>query len=267
MGFRKYFVPLPCMKIKIISILLLLSFFSPIANACEKNDSTYIQQRYNFKAKQLIVPGTVFAVGATSLFLPPMKKLDHYIQKEMVNLRGSHNRVSVDEYLRFVPTATNFVLHFAGAKCNYNIKESLLAEATSFVAMYALTQGLKYTIRKTRPDGSDTHSFPSGHVATVFMGAESLRINCGNWWGLAGYTVATGVAFCRMYNNRHWLGDVIGAAGIGILSARIGYWLVPWESKILGLDKKKQKNNTSFMAVPSYDAMNNSFGMTMAMQF
>ena len=30
-----------------------------------------------------------------------------------------------------------------------------------------------------------------------------------------------------MYNNRHWLTDVIAGAGVGILSAQAAYWLYP----------------------------------------
>jgi membrane-associated phospholipid phosphatase len=131
--------------------------------------------------------------------------------------------------------------------------------------MYALTQGLKHTVDKTRPDGSDNHSFRSGHVATAFLSAEQLRMNYGTWWGVAGYTFATGTAFLRLYNNRHWLGDVIGAAGIGILSARIGYWLLPLEKRLLKLDSNE--NNSSLVAVPTVDTYNKTYGLAMAIQF
>lgn len=37
-------------------------------------------------------------------------------------------------------------------------------------------------------------------------------------------------AFSGYINNRHWLNDVIAGAGAGILSARIGIWMLPvWE--------------------------------------
>ena len=49
-------------------------------------------------------------------------------------------------------------------------------------------------------------------------------------------TIACGVAFLRLYNERHWCNDILVGAGIGILSARIGYWLLPYERKLLGLE-------------------------------
>lgn len=53
----------------------------------------------------------------------------------------------------------------------------------------------------------------SGHTATVFIGAELVRIEYGGWYGAGAYTIATGVAFMRMYNGRHWLHDVVAGAG------------------------------------------------------
>ena len=51
--------------------------------------------------------------------------------------------------------------------------------------------------------------------------------NTSPWIGVAGYAVAAGTGFLRMYNNRHWLTDVIAGAGFGILSAEAAYWLYP----------------------------------------
>lgn len=249
----------------IIAFVLLFPFKS---QATEKADTLNEQKAINnckFNAKHLILPGALIAAGASSLFFSPMEDLDHSIQKDFQELRRNHHSIELDEYLRFLPIATNYALHFTGVKSGYNTRDQLLLTATSFATMYALTQGLKHTINKERPDGSDNHSFPSGHVATVFLGAEQLRMNYGTCWGLAGYTIATGTAFLRLYNNRHWFSDVIGAAGIGILSARLGYWLLPWEKKLLGLDKNT--SSTSFVAIPTYDTYSNSYGFSLALQF
>lgn len=44
-----------------------------------------------------------------------------------------------------------------------------------------------------------------------------------------------------MYNNRHWLTDVIAGAGIGILSVEAAYWLYPVITKTF-LKKRYLKN-------------------------
>ena len=49
-----------------------------------------------------------------------------------------------------------------------------------------------------------------------------------------------------------WFNDVVMGAGIGILSARIGYWLLPLERKLLKINGKN--NNTSTIAItPTYN--------------
>ena len=71
------------------------------------------------------------------------------------------------------------------------------------------------------------NSFPSGHTFTAFTGAEILRREYGEeypWIAVAGYAVAVTVAAMRVYNNRHWLGDVCAGAGLGILSVTLAYW-------------------------------------------
>lgn len=252
-------------KYIILSVITFVLLFSVPMQAKGKCDTIRARENCQFKAKDLIVPGALIAVGASSMFLTPMKDFDHSLNKEFVKMRGNNHRISIDEYLRFSPYAVNYALHFSGVGSGYDTREQLLLTATSFATMYALTQGLKHTVNKTRPDGSDNHSFPSGHVATAFLGAEQLRMNYGTWWGLAGYTLATGTAFVRLYNNRHWIGDVVGAAGIGILSARIGYWLLPLEKKLLGLDRKETE--TSFIAVPTIDTYNHRYGVALALHF
>ena len=37
----------------------------------------------------------------------------------------------------------------------------------------------------------------------------------------------------RVYNNHHWFTDVFAGAGIGILRARTGYWLLPYTRKAM----------------------------------
>ena len=97
-----------------------------------------------------------------------------------------------------------------------------------------------------RPDTKAHTSFPSGHTATAFMGAELVRLSYGNWVGLGAYTVAAGIGFLRMYNERHWLNDVLAGAGFGILSANLAHLLLPWEKSWF----KHKKDNTDISIMP-----------------
>lgn len=247
----------------VIAILLVIS--SSI-KAEVRNDSITLsktEKQNIFKAKQLIAPGILIAVGASGLFFSSMKDLDKSINNNMEELRSNHKRIKIDNWLRFTPSIANFALHFSGVNSPYDTRDRILLTTTSFASVYILTQGIKHITHRTRPDRSDSHSFPSGHVATAFLGAEQMRMNYGNLWGTAGYAIATGTAFLRLYNNRHWFSDVIGGAGIGILSARIGYWLLPLEKRLF----KINSSNTKLIAIPTFNSFDKSYGINMAVVF
>ena len=90
----------------------------------------------------------------------------------------------------------------------------------SQVVSQALVQTIKPLVSRERPDGSNFHSFPSGHSATSFATATVLQNNLGWKWGVPAYAVATLTAASRVNRQRHYLSDVVFGATIGIVSAR-----------------------------------------------
>ena len=82
-----------------------------------------------------------------------------------------------------------------------------------------VTQGIKLTARRTRPDGTN-FSFPSGHSSGTFATATVLQRHFGWKAGVPAYALATYVAASRLQENRHYLSDVIFGATIGILAGR-----------------------------------------------
>lgn len=182
---------------------------------------------YKFKPVQLIVPGLLIGAGIIGLESDWMKYQNHEIRDELQENAG---RFTVDDFSQYAPTAAAYALNLCGVRGKHHCGDLTILLATSYALMGTTVSILKHTTRVERPDGSTRNSFPSGHTATAFMGAELLRKeywDVSPWIGVAGYAVAAGTGFLRMYNNRHWLTDVIAGAGIGILSVQAAYWLYP----------------------------------------
>jgi membrane-associated phospholipid phosphatase len=83
----------------------------------------------------------------------------------------------------------------------------------------ALTEGLKITARRTRPDGNHL-SFPSGHTSATFATATVLDREFGWKVGVPAYAIATAVGISRMSENKHYASDVIFGAAIGLVAGR-----------------------------------------------
>lgn len=111
--------------------------------------------------------------------------------------------------------------------------------ATSSVALAGLTtHGLKAVFGRLRPDSLDAdhfspfsrgRSFPSGHATVAFALATSLADEIRRpWASVLLYGAATGTAFSRVHDRRHWLSDVALGAALGVTAAKFvnGRWTV-----------------------------------------
>lgn len=90
----------------------------------------------------------------------------------------------------------------------------------AMVVNETITQTLKYTVRRERPDGTDKRSFPSGHASTTFAVATVLERHLGWKGAVPVYLFSSYVATSRLHDNRHNLSDVIFGAAVGIISGR-----------------------------------------------
>jgi len=82
-----------------------------------------------------------------------------------------------------------------------------------------LTQAVKMSVNRTRPDGT-TLSFPSGHTSASFATATVLQRHFGWKVGAPAYAAATWVAASRVQMKRHFVSDVVFGASVGILAGR-----------------------------------------------
>ncbi len=182
----------------------------------------------NLRPTSLIVPATLIAVGTWGNENDWFVKQNKEIRDELQENR--HSALHIDDYTQFLPFAAALTLGNMGLKARHGLKQRAIAGGMAIAISQIFVQSLKYTTRTERPDHSKRNSFPSGHTTMAFVGAEMLWQEYHQqspWIAYAGYAVAAGTGFMRMYNNRHWFSDVIAGAGFGILSTKLAYWLYP----------------------------------------
>jgi len=83
-----------------------------------------------------------------------------------------------------------------------------------------LVEPIKFATQRTRPDGSNSLSFPSGHAAVTFAGATVIERHLGWKKAALAYVIAAYVASSRMHDNRHYLSDVVFGAALGTVAGR-----------------------------------------------
>jgi membrane-associated phospholipid phosphatase len=189
--------------------------------------------------KALIIPTSFIAYGFIAQGNNGLKQLDKSTQSSIVNNHADY-KTTVDNYLQFVPAVSVYALNAFGIKGKNNLRDRTMLYALSTVISTAIVTPLKHVTNVTRPDGSSNNSFPSGHTITAFANAEFLRMEykeVSPWYGIAGYAMAATTGTLRVYNNRHWVSDVVAGAGFGILSTKLAYWIYPTIKKKLFKNK------------------------------
>ncbi|HEY6555268.1 MAG TPA: phosphatase PAP2 family protein, partial [Vicinamibacteria bacterium] len=82
------------------------------------------------------------------------------------------------------------------------------------------TEILKKAATRTRPDGSNRLSFPSGHTSSAFALATVAERHYGWKIGVPSYLAAGAIGFSRIERSKHYLSDVLAGATLGIITGR-----------------------------------------------
>jgi hypothetical protein len=218
-----------------------------------------------FPVQQFILPVAMIAYGVTAIHNGTLQKVNASV-KEQVWADDPHKPFHLDNYLMFTPTLAVYALNAAGIQGEHNFKDRTIILLMANIFANGTVFSVKNWSHELRPDGSDYQSFPSGHTAEAFVGAEFMREeykNVSPWYGFAGYAAATATGLLRMYNDKHWASDVVAGAGVGIASARLAYWLYPKMQQLFGKKEKDPEKVTVLM--PTYQS--GSFGLSFVKTF
>ncbi|MBA4410144.1 MAG: phosphatase PAP2 family protein [Bacteroidota bacterium] len=125
---------------------------------------------------------------------------------------------------------SGFMAHGLIAKNQRSVSTSLLC-LESFALASLFTRIPKILVGRERPNNPEGYgpytikgpfhgnSFPSGHTTAVFAVASvvATQYRDTGWVPVTAYSVATLVGLSRIYDNKHWLTDVVAGATIGTL--------------------------------------------------
>ena len=159
-----------------------------------------------------------------------VKPLDDRIPTSRLNseLYGSDG-AGLDLFFESGELLGGTVVQVGGAFATYGVGKLFRHQGTAelgrdLVRAQLLTQGVtqlvKYTVRRTRPDASSHSSFPSGHTSGAFATATVLQRHYGWKVGAPAFGIASYVATSRLSENKHFLSDLVFGAAIGLVAGR-----------------------------------------------
>jgi membrane-associated phospholipid phosphatase len=208
---------------KILVIFIIAVWLQPVSIMAETIPSDSLppienRNAYKFKPASLILPASLIAVGTLGTSISGMK--DYHL----IHRKDSVKVIKIDNYMEYGMLGWVFVCDIFGNE-KHTLTDQLCLVALAEGLNFGMTHGIKKIVNKERPDGGN-YSFPSGHTANAFLGAhiafKELK-DSNPVLACSGYALALFVAGSRVYNNRHWVSDVVAGAGFGILSAEMSY--------------------------------------------
>ena len=202
-------------------ILIALLFNASLINA-QINDS--------LKTKEFLYNSIAPAVFITSGLIINNSNFEKQFQEDVRNGVGNDFHSSIDNYAKYVPIAELYIADIMGVKSRNHWFDQTKYLFISNLISSLITYGIKKSVYKTRPDGSENNSFPSGHTTFAFTNASVLFYEFKDTSPLlaySGYAFSTTTATFRVLNNKHWLSDVLVGAGIGMMVTSLVYYFEP----------------------------------------
>lgn len=210
---------------KLSALILILSFI--INSTTSAQEIVYKDSVKSFNIyKRSILPVTLIGVG----LILNNSQFEKDFQDKLRDKVGEDYRFRIDDVVQYIPIAEMYLADILKVESrNHWFDQSKYLFISQLVSSL-ITHGLKDAIHKTRPDGSENNSMPSGHSSFAFVNATVLYNEFNNTSPLlaySGYAFAATTGVFRVINNKHYISDVLVGAGIGILVTNLVYYFEP----------------------------------------
>jgi membrane-associated phospholipid phosphatase len=245
---------------KNFGLIVFLFSILPVLEAQENDSVNNPQYNKPLKALEIAIPAAMITYSIISIESDWLKELDYSTRDELIEDKLLWYN-GWDDYFQFSPSVAAFSMKLYGVQSVHKLSDMFILYTLSNALDAGIVYATKNITGRQRPDGSNYHSFPSGHTSTAFVAAEFLHQEYGDksvWISIGGYSMASLIGVSRVYRNKHWVSDVIAGAGIGILSTKCVYWAYPYLQKTFG---KKGKKLQTFI-FPAYNSGNLSLNLS-----
>ena len=206
----------------------LFGFFFCLSLHGQSSDTVFIRHKHNsrlvalerepaagFSAQMFALPALLFGYGLMAQNNDGLTDLNEGIHR-VIWTDNPHGTTHIDNYLQWSPAVAAYALNFAGIKGKHDLPDRSMIYAMALVIQSSSVYVVKRIAKETRPNDAGTASFPSGHTSNAFAGAEFLRREYKDislWYAVGGYLAAAATGYLRMYNDKHWFGDIVAGAG------------------------------------------------------
>jgi len=173
------------------------------------------EQRFHFSDNTLLLRGLIQTATNHSF----IKNESRFRQTDF-NLQ--------DYAVAGLPLFSAWTLKVAGVESRSKFRRMFIANAIATGLTIGSVEALKQLVSEDRPNGRNSHSFPSGHSAIAYMGAAILDREFGHhspWISVGGYAAATATEWLRLRHNEHYVNDIFTGAGIGLVATNLAYFL------------------------------------------
>ncbi len=165
----------------------------------------------------------LFLVGVGAGAAAAVHPADTHVNPSLVNASWAHPVFVAGAYLgqSYTLLGAATTIYIVGrARGNGRISHMGSDLLQSVAVAEAMTEAIKYTARRERPDGSGIGSFPSGHAADTFAFATAIERHFSWKLWVPAYGLASYVAASRLHDNVHYLSDVVFGAAVGVIAGR-----------------------------------------------